>query len=81
VSSKFNNFIQDENLIDLDLSDRNFTWAKSHTSPIMAKLDKFLCSLSWNNHFNNSLVKSLSRFSSDHNPIILCSSILHFFNI
>jgi hypothetical protein len=43
----------------------------------MAKLDRYLCTLSWNNYFNNNIVISLPRFLSDHTPIILGSSILH----
>jgi hypothetical protein len=71
VSARFNQFISDEQLFELFLSDRQFTWSKLVTSNNMALLDRFFCSLDWNNHFNTTVVKSLLRFLLDHNTIVL----------
>jgi hypothetical protein len=73
VRNKFNSFINDSQLLELYLSDRCFTWAKSSISTVKALLDRFFCSLQWNEHFTDSVVTSLPRFSSDHNPLILCT--------
>jgi hypothetical protein len=72
VSKKFNTFINTAQLLELPLSDRKFTWAKSNTSTVMALLDRFFCSLSWHTHFLHTIVISLPRFLSDHTPLILC---------
>jgi hypothetical protein len=77
INNKFNQFIYNENLMELQLIDRQFTWAKSCTFPTTALLDRFLCSISWNNHFNTTIVKSIPGISSNHNPIILCSNVPH----
>jgi hypothetical protein len=74
VSNKFNSFINDAQLLELNLRDRFFTWAKSSTSLVKALLDRFLCSISWNYHFANTIVTFLHCFASDHNPLILCTA-------
>lgn len=71
LSNRFNNLIANLNLIDYHLTDRKFTWARSISSPSKALLDRYLCTTDWFSHFSNSIVTSLPRAFSDHNPIIL----------
>ncbi|KAJ4813587.1 RNA-directed DNA polymerase (reverse transcriptase)-related family protein [Rhynchospora pubera] len=59
-------------LIDLPLSDRNYTWSNMRPSPSMAKLDRILINHSFSTLFPNSCLQSLANTSSDHIPI-LCS--------
>jgi hypothetical protein len=67
----FNSLLNNLQLIELSLSDRKFTWTKSISSDSFALLDRFFCSTSWNLIFSNSIVTSLPRLQSDHNPIVL----------
>lgn len=71
MSNRFNNLIADLTLIELPLHNRKYTWARSSTSSSKALLDRFLCTSSWLNHYSSSLVHSLPRVHSDHNPLIL----------
>jgi hypothetical protein len=41
VNNKFNSFINHTHLLELKLSDRYFTWAKSSISLVKALLDRF----------------------------------------
>ena len=60
------------------LSDRKFTWARSLNSTSQALLDRVLCSISWNSHFNSARLTSLPRTYSDHSPIILDTQAIVF---
>ena len=71
ISSRFNSFIGDNELMELSLFDRKFTWARSLNSTSQALLDRCFCSDSWNSHFTLVKLSSLPREYSDHNPLIL----------
>jgi hypothetical protein len=71
VSAKFNQFINSNHLIDLKSTDKLFTWSNLKYSPSCVCLDRFMCSISWENEFSYCLNKSLSRYQSDHNAIML----------
>jgi hypothetical protein len=43
----FNIIIENNNLIDINLSNRKYTWCNDHASPTYAKLDRFFVSVSW----------------------------------
>jgi hypothetical protein len=57
--------------MELSLSDKKFTWARSLNSTSQALLDRCFCSTSWHSHFNLSKLSSLPRAYSDHIPLIL----------
>lgn len=50
LSNRFNDVISNLTLIELPLSNRKFTWARSITSPSKALLDRFLCTSDWLDH-------------------------------
>jgi hypothetical protein len=62
-------------LIDFRPKDRLYTWSNLRDNPSLACLDRFLCSITWEREFPLSVSKSLPRFQSDHNAIILKSNI------
>lgn len=74
LSNRFNNLISDLHLIELPLHNRKFTWARSASSTSKALLDRFFCTHSWLQHYPTSLVTSLPRTFSDHNPLLLHTS-------
>lgn len=71
LSNRFNSLISNLNLIELALSDRKFSWSRFITSNSKALLDRYFCSIDWFSYFPNTIVTSLPRLYSDHNPIIL----------
>jgi hypothetical protein len=70
ISKKFNAFLDNYSLIEFVLAGRVYTWSNDRS---YALLDRFFCSLSWDNIYPHCMVKDLSRYGSDHYPIILCS--------
>lgn len=58
INSRFNSFIGDNELMELSLFDRKFTWARSLNSTSQALLDRCFCSDSWNSllHWLNFLL-------------------------
>jgi hypothetical protein len=75
-SARFNKVLNDLHLIEMPLADKRFTWAKSISSDNLALLDRFFCSIHWQQHYSCGIVSSLARISSDHNPIILHTSVV-----
>ena len=71
ISSRFNAFIRNNSLMELILSDRKYTWARSLNSSSQALLDRCFCTNAWNAHFTLAKLSSLSRVYSDHNPLLL----------
>jgi len=66
----FNNFIEDNMLIDLPLRGRRFTWFKGD-SISMSRIDRFLLSEEWCLQWPNSMQIALLRGVSDHCPLQL----------
>lgn len=68
----FNTIIQHHDLIELELSNRMFTWSNNRANPTFEKLDRFFVSHDWDLSYMNSLVKGLNRDLSNHVPLMLC---------
>jgi hypothetical protein len=66
----FNDTINLLSLIELPLLDRAFTWSNNRQNPTLQKIDRAFINLDWANTFPNSSVSSLTRFVSDHVPIV-----------
>jgi len=66
----FNNFIDGNNLLDLPLCGRRYTWFKGDGIS-MSRLDRFLLSEEWCLRWPNCLQVALLRGISDHNPLQL----------
>jgi hypothetical protein len=64
VSIKFNNFINNNQLIDSRPQGRRFTWSNMRILPSPVCLDRFLCTTSWEREFPNCLNKLLPRYQS-----------------
>ncbi|GAU49673.1 hypothetical protein TSUD_91110 [Trifolium subterraneum] len=66
----FNRFIDENNLVDLPLSGRKFTWFKGDGLP-MSRLDRFLLSEDWCLSWPNCNQIAQLRGLSDHCPLVL----------
>jgi exonuclease III len=69
----FSDFIAELGLIDLPLLEGQFTWSNNQDPPSKSRIDRFLLSSDWEDHFSHVVQKALRRFVSDHCPISLDS--------
>ncbi|XP_026405470.1 uncharacterized protein LOC113300482 [Papaver somniferum] len=67
----FNKFIVEHDLIDLPLKGARFTWSNGQSNPVMCRLDKFLISPSFEQHFPFVSQLAKARPTSDHIPLLL----------
>ena len=58
-------------LIELKPSSRAFTWTNNQEQPILAAIDKKICTTNFEHKFPLAFVSTSSRASSDHVPLIL----------
>jgi exonuclease III len=73
-ADSFNNTINSLSLIELPLLDRAYTWSSNRQNPTLQKIDRAFINLEWANTFPNSSISSLTRFVSDHVPIVAAIS-------
>ncbi|XP_030958979.1 uncharacterized protein LOC115980926 [Quercus lobata] len=64
----FSDFISCNGLLDIPLEGGNFSWSNSLSG---SRIDRFLFSLEWEEHYLNIHQKRLGRVLSDHFPISL----------
>lgn len=68
---RFSNFIDDNDFIDLPLSASKITWTNNQVMLAMSRIDRFLMSKEWEEHFVGVIQYALPRWSSDHRPVKL----------
>jgi hypothetical protein len=68
---EFNAWINDMELMDVDIANSKFTWSNKRRDPTLVKLDKVLINISWSQKFIHSECRALVRQTSDHKPILL----------
>lgn len=69
--TQFSDFINDHELIDLPLVGRKFTWSNNEERATMSRIDRFLLTKDWEDHFLGVIQMALPRLESDHCPIKL----------
>ena len=70
----FNDWVQTNNaLIEINPTNKKFTWTNNQEVPILAKIDRIFVSTSWEAGFPMDSVKALDRAPSDHNPLVINS--------
>ncbi|WJX17552.1 hypothetical protein P8452_07455 [Trifolium repens] len=67
---EFGSFLEDLELVDLNLLGRRFTWYQPN-GRAMSRLDRILISDEWANRWGNCSLWALPRDVSDHCPLIL----------
>jgi len=74
---EFSDFIFEQDLMDLPLVGRPFTWSNNQEIPSWSRLDRFFVSPNWEVKFSGSLQKRLPRLCSNHFPILLDCGGVH----
>lgn len=75
--AKFSDSIDEMSLMDYPLKDGKFTWSDNHTQPSFSRIDRFLVSSGWDEHFDDAIQSVLPRVLSDHSPLLLKCGGLH----
>ena len=67
----FNDIIRQQNLIELPVKGRTYTWSNMQLNPLQEQLDWLFTSLHWTNVYPKTLVKPLGKPVSDHIPSVV----------
>ncbi|XP_072087095.1 uncharacterized protein [Arachis hypogaea] len=69
----FTNFIDSNELVDIGMVGRPFTWTNRRQGEDLVKerLDRYLVGMEWKLKFSNAVVHRLTESGSDHAPILM----------
>jgi hypothetical protein len=67
----FNDWINRWGLIELNSTNRKYTWSNNQVTPVLAKLDRIFVSTDWEGAFPLARVSSLPKGISDHTPLLI----------
>jgi endonuclease/exonuclease/phosphatase family metal-dependent hydrolase len=73
-ANRFNDLINSLGLIEIPLVDRAYTWSNRRDVPTLVRLDRCFVNTDWDAVFPNTTLRSLTRFASDHVPILVSAS-------
>jgi hypothetical protein len=68
-----NNTIGDMHLLELELTDRAFTWSNEQLNTTMTKIDRFFATTEWHDQFPSADLHSMCTMTSDHCPLLMQS--------
>jgi exonuclease III len=71
MMGRFRQTINDLALKEIPLHGRKYTWSNQQANPVLVKLDRVFCSVSWEQRFPNVLLQSMASHASDHCPLLL----------
>lgn len=70
----FNDMIRDFHMMDVELTNRAYTWSNKRPQPIFSRLDRIFLSSHWALVFSVIKLSALEMIVSDHVPLLLnCS--------
>lgn len=67
----FNFWIDKWGLIELNASNKKFTWTNNQEVPVLTKIDRVFVNTAWEANFPLVTVKALERPPNDHNPLLI----------
>jgi endonuclease/exonuclease/phosphatase family metal-dependent hydrolase len=71
MMNKFRSFVDNNELKELYMHGRRFTWSNEREVPTMTKIDRVLVSVDWDMEYQDGLLQALSTGVSDHAPLHL----------
>jgi exonuclease III len=70
LMGRFRRLINVLGLQELPLHGRKYTWSNQQDTPTLVRLDRFLCTVDWEQLFPNCLLQSTASDGSDHCPLL-----------
>ena len=74
MMNRFRQFVDDQELKEMYMHGRKFTWSNERTVPTLTKIDRVLISVNWELENPSYLLQALSTGVSDHAPLHLSTS-------
>jgi hypothetical protein len=68
---EFNAWINDLELMDIDIANSKYTWSNKRREPTLVKLDRVLINIGWSQKFIHLECRTLLRQTSNHKPVML----------
>ncbi|EEC68954.1 hypothetical protein OsI_37680 [Oryza sativa Indica Group] len=69
-----NECINSEELVDIDIPNRCFTWSNKRRNPTLVKLDRVFINILWSQSFPHTEAKAITASTSDDTPILVQTS-------
>jgi endonuclease/exonuclease/phosphatase family metal-dependent hydrolase len=67
----FNDWISRWGLVELNLTNKAYTWTNNQDNLVMARIDRVFITTDWKAAFPLARVKALERPPSDYNPLLI----------
>ena len=74
MMKKFREFVDDQQLREMYMHGRKYTWSNERDLPTLAKIDRVLMTVDWEQDNTEYLLQALSTGVSDHAPLLLTTS-------
>lgn len=75
--NQFRDFVSSQELKEVYMHGRLYTWSNERRTPTMSRLDRALVSIDWDLCYPDSLLQALSSSVSDHAPLHLSMNAGH----
>lgn len=70
----FNTWINNQELIDIDIPNRMYTWTNKQRNPTLVKLDRVFVNISWTESSSTTEALALTATTSHHTPVLVSIS-------
>ena len=70
---RFRDALNENELKEIHLQNRKFTWSNEQRRPTSIRLDRLFCNAAWDLAFSDHILQALSTALSDHCPLLLTS--------
>ena len=71
----FRRFINELELKEATLLGRRYTWSNAREQPTLVKLDRWFCSVEWDDMHPDASLSAVSSAMSDHCPILMTTAV------
>ena len=72
--SEFNDWINEMEMMDIEVANRLYTWTNKRRQPTLVRLDRVLINLLWSQFYINTECRALVKPTSDHTPLQIDTS-------
>jgi exonuclease III len=73
--ARFRSAINDLELKEANLLGRRYTWSNERECPTLTRMDRWFCSIEWDEQFPDATLTAASSSLSDHCPILMSTAV------